>query len=344
MSNLDQCVIDVRSKERMQDLGISMLRTLYKKPITLGLKGELGAGKTTLTQGIAKGLGIGEHAVTSPSFALEARHQSLTHIDLYRLNEKQARDILMQSDDHEHIRVVEWADRTNATHDIDIHIVHRYEDTSHPDRRRVTIVFRDCALPDDRTIDAWRKDAHTPMHICRHMDVVASVAEICADAAISCGIPVRRTLLRAAAKAHDLLRTIDIPKDIIATWKHCTDVDTTRWNELRQVYNNGHEMAGAAYVTAAGYPEVGSVIQTHKGECFNDAEATTEMLLLAYSDKRVSFESIVSVRERFNDLAKRHQNGVMPTSMQKRMEEVLAFERTFFGTDPLHGLKVSTTQ
>lgn len=57
------------------------------------LSGELGAGKTTLTQAIAKHLGVEEH-VTSPTFVLmkiyalpeEAPFRRLVHIDAYRLS------------------------------------------------------------------------------------------------------------------------------------------------------------------------------------------------------------------------------------------------------------------
>ena len=51
------------------------------------LDGDLGAGKTTLTQGIARGLGISRH-VTSPTFTIHKVYQGrlvLHHIDAYRL-------------------------------------------------------------------------------------------------------------------------------------------------------------------------------------------------------------------------------------------------------------------
>ena len=53
------------------------------------LSGELGAGKTCLTQGIAKGLGVDGY-VRSPTFVLVSVHQGrlpLYHIDIYRLDE-----------------------------------------------------------------------------------------------------------------------------------------------------------------------------------------------------------------------------------------------------------------
>lgn len=52
------------------------------------VRGELGAGKTTLVRGAAKALGVGEE-VTSPTFSIGHRYQgsnvTVSHLDLYRL-------------------------------------------------------------------------------------------------------------------------------------------------------------------------------------------------------------------------------------------------------------------
>lgn len=82
------------------------------------LAGELGAGKTCLTQGIGQGLGI-EGPITSPSFTLineyrqEQARLPFYHTDLYRLGE--AKEVLtLGLDDYfygEGVCVVEWADR-----------------------------------------------------------------------------------------------------------------------------------------------------------------------------------------------------------------------------------------
>jgi tRNA threonylcarbamoyladenosine biosynthesis protein TsaE len=54
----------------------------------IGLCGNLGAGKTVLVKGIARGLGIDERSVTSPTFVLVQEYEGrlrLVHADLYRL-------------------------------------------------------------------------------------------------------------------------------------------------------------------------------------------------------------------------------------------------------------------
>ena len=77
--------------------------------------GELGAGKTCLTQGIAWGLGIDEYAL-SPSFVIMRElygRLPLYHIDLYRLD-KIEESIDLGLDDYfygEGVCVVEWAER-----------------------------------------------------------------------------------------------------------------------------------------------------------------------------------------------------------------------------------------
>jgi tRNA threonylcarbamoyladenosine biosynthesis protein TsaE len=79
------------------------------------LVGSLGAGKTCLTQGIARGLGIHEYTA-SPSFVLVREYQGklpLYHVDLYRLDriEEVAQ---LGLDDYLYgkgVCVVEWADK-----------------------------------------------------------------------------------------------------------------------------------------------------------------------------------------------------------------------------------------
>jgi tRNA threonylcarbamoyladenosine biosynthesis protein TsaE len=80
------------------------------------LTGPLGAGKTCLTQGIARGLGI-EGYVRSPTFVLMTRHTggrlTLHHVDLYRVGgPEEAWDLgldeLLSGDG---VCVIEWADR-----------------------------------------------------------------------------------------------------------------------------------------------------------------------------------------------------------------------------------------
>ena len=88
-------------------------------PATLLLLGDLGAGKTSLVQGLAEAIGIDE-PITSPSFAL-AQHYSgsrgaLVHLDLYRLEQPAAADELLAQEEEtarelEAVLAVEWPER-----------------------------------------------------------------------------------------------------------------------------------------------------------------------------------------------------------------------------------------
>ncbi len=79
------------------------------------LSGPLGAGKTCLTQGLAKGLGV-EGYVRSPTFVLMTRHHgrlTLHHIDLYRIGgPAEAWDLGLDEQLFDGgVCVIEWAER-----------------------------------------------------------------------------------------------------------------------------------------------------------------------------------------------------------------------------------------
>lgn len=81
------------------------------------LHGELGAGKTTFTKGLAKGLGIVSRVI-SPTFVLIRKHAldnlNFYHIDLYRIEGKEEIQTLGLSEifeDKNSVVVVEWAER-----------------------------------------------------------------------------------------------------------------------------------------------------------------------------------------------------------------------------------------
>jgi tRNA threonylcarbamoyladenosine biosynthesis protein TsaE len=109
------------SEGETKSLGARMGRLLHAGDVVL-LHGDLGSGKTTLTQGIAQGLAVDEY-VQSPTFTLVAEHTGRTsagealtlyHLDLYRLRDSDElesfgyEDLVTQSDG---IVVVEWPER-----------------------------------------------------------------------------------------------------------------------------------------------------------------------------------------------------------------------------------------
>jgi tRNA threonylcarbamoyladenosine biosynthesis protein TsaE len=81
-----------RSAEETERAGETLARRLSASDVVY-LEGDLGAGKTTLVRGLARGLGAPERQVASPTFALLHEYVAadgrvrLRHLDLYRLSD-----------------------------------------------------------------------------------------------------------------------------------------------------------------------------------------------------------------------------------------------------------------
>ncbi|MDI6821050.1 MAG: tRNA (adenosine(37)-N6)-threonylcarbamoyltransferase complex ATPase subunit type 1 TsaE [Patescibacteria group bacterium] len=92
-----------------------------KKALVIGLKGELGSGKTTFVQGFAKGLGI-KNKIVSPTFIIMRIYRpqskkinfSLHHLDAYRIEKQKEFSLLyfkQMISDPKNIILVEWVDK-----------------------------------------------------------------------------------------------------------------------------------------------------------------------------------------------------------------------------------------
>ena len=110
------------SGDELQAAAGSFIATLVPGPqaIVITLSGELGAGKTTFAQGIARALGVTE-TVTSPTFVIEKiytlegqRWDRLIHIDAYRLNSSHELEVLGWKEtiaEPKNLIVLEWPER-----------------------------------------------------------------------------------------------------------------------------------------------------------------------------------------------------------------------------------------
>ena len=109
------------------------------------LTGDLGAGKTVLTQGIAKGLGVRE-PVNSPTFTIAQVYDSgrmpLYHLDVYRIGDMEEMEEIGYEDYFygEGLCIVEWADLiAELIPEEHVQIVIEKDPEKGSDYRRITV-------------------------------------------------------------------------------------------------------------------------------------------------------------------------------------------------------------
>jgi tRNA threonylcarbamoyladenosine biosynthesis protein TsaE len=107
--------LDLRSREAGDTRAIGAeLAPFLQRGDAIALTGELGAGKTTFTQGVAKGLGFAG-AVVSPTFTLVREYRGgrlpVVHADVYRLDRVQdVLDLGLDELAEDGVLLVEWGD------------------------------------------------------------------------------------------------------------------------------------------------------------------------------------------------------------------------------------------
>lgn len=100
----------VRSPEETMHLAAKFGEKLMEKDV-ITLEGDLGAGKTTFTKGLAKGLGV-RKTVSSPTFTIVKEYKGrlpLYHMDVYRLEDTMEDLGFDEYFDGDGVTVVEWA-------------------------------------------------------------------------------------------------------------------------------------------------------------------------------------------------------------------------------------------
>ncbi len=102
-------MVVLNGPEEMIEFGEKMGRKLFPHSV-ITMTGELGAGKTTLTKGIGKGLGV-KKIISSPTFTIVKIYQGrmpLYHFDAYRLEGSDDDLGFEEMFDDEGVCVVEW--------------------------------------------------------------------------------------------------------------------------------------------------------------------------------------------------------------------------------------------
>jgi tRNA threonylcarbamoyladenosine biosynthesis protein TsaE len=141
----DRLVVRCLSPEALAPLAAALASVLVAGDTVL-LQGDLGAGKTTLTQWLARALGVGEEQyVASPSFALLHEYQGrlpIFHMDLYRLRDEDDVEAagLLDCFEQQGVCIVEWPDRLGSVtpnERLDIVLT-----SIGPEERRITLLPR----------------------------------------------------------------------------------------------------------------------------------------------------------------------------------------------------------
>lgn len=105
-------VVESDTPQQTESVGAQIAEGLRDGDVVL-VRGELGAGKTTLVRGAARALGV-EDPVTSPTFSIGHRYRganlTVSHLDLYRLADLDAEDPALMADHlgPGRIAFVEW--------------------------------------------------------------------------------------------------------------------------------------------------------------------------------------------------------------------------------------------
>jgi tRNA threonylcarbamoyladenosine biosynthesis protein TsaE len=142
--------IETETADRTREVG-QALGTLLQPRDTVILTGDLGAGKTTLVQGIGRGLGVVDH-VASPTFTLVREYSGrldVAHVDVYRLERVQ--DVVDLALDElggpERVLLVEWGDAVQELLPEDRLRVQLTTDLAGSESRRIVITAKGGSWP-----------------------------------------------------------------------------------------------------------------------------------------------------------------------------------------------------
>jgi|TARA_B100001094_G_C18188118_1_gene805245 tRNA threonylcarbamoyladenosine biosynthesis protein TsaE len=108
--------IDLPNEKATKSLGLKIAQSLPSviSDMTVVLKGEMGAGKSTIVRSVLRGMGY-RNIVPSPTYTIvepyEVQSGKLYHIDLYRISNPDELEFLGWSDLNDGLKFIEWPER-----------------------------------------------------------------------------------------------------------------------------------------------------------------------------------------------------------------------------------------
>ncbi len=150
----------------------------------------------------------------------------------------------------------------------------------------------------------------------RHIKNVNKISVFLAKKLKEKGIDVDVEALDRASMLHDILKTIEIPE-------HDDKIqeDPEFFKDLREKFKGlKHEKAASKLLKDKGYDELGELIEFHGFRGFRNLD-TWERKILNYADSRVSWDQIVSIQERFDELDKRYGPHNVPNYTEEAKKE-----------------------
>mgnify|MGYP001326073561 FL=1 len=108
--------IDLPNEKATKSLGLKIAQSLPSviSDMTVVLKGEMGAGKSTIVRSVLRGMGY-RNIVPSPTYTIvepyEVQSGKIYHIDLYRISNPDELEFLGWSDLNDGLKFIEWPER-----------------------------------------------------------------------------------------------------------------------------------------------------------------------------------------------------------------------------------------
>lgn len=154
----------------------------------------------------------------------------------------------------------------------------------------------------------------TPEHIREHCRKVSMVGEKLALSMRENGIDVDVASVTYAGLLHDILRVVDITGDhYTALCEKSSKEDVAVWDALKKQFTGiEHPYAIYKMLVSWGEEKIASIVRKHQFEAILSPEEqpfTLEEKIITYADKRVLHTKIVSLKERFEDGAKRYHQS-----------------------------------